>query len=253
LTAARNAYQRGRELFDKGLIPSSGLSSARERLAAAERALAAARVEVQATVEERAARDAIDARRARLQSESRISQAEQELKAARQAHELVKQRFEIGTARTEDLAETQARLAAAEHLVATAIAEHDLTQEEIALRQQRMDELRRLVQKLESVNARYALERGGDVDRLLREVPAVQDPGAQAQAGDILSIEISGEPELPRGYRVDANGAIRLPLIGAITVSGLTAAQVREAVARELQQRRLGEGKTVTVTLRRPQ
>jgi beta-lactamase regulating signal transducer with metallopeptidase domain len=245
LDVARAEHERSQQAFAIGRLSSSGLREAQERLAAAERALAAAAAEVQATAEEAAARDTLDARRGRLQSESRIRQAELELMAAQESLQAIEERVDIGAERRETLAEARTRMAAAAERLTAARAEFDLTQEEIALRQMRTAALRHLVSETAAQHARVlqaADERSS----------VVMDAAAQAQPGDILSIEIAGEPDLPRAYRVDSEGAIRLPLMGAIQVAGLTTQQVRDAMTEVLKQRQLGEGRSIAVTLRRP-
>jgi hypothetical protein len=89
-------------------------------------------------------------------------------------------------------------------------------------------------------------------ERLLSSSAPVDDANATVRAGDVLVIEIAGEPDLPRVYAVDSGGAVRLPLIGNIAVMNLKAAQVRDAVVRALTERRLAGKPAVTVTLRRP-
>lgn len=86
------------------------------------------------------------------------------------------------------------------------------------------------------------------VERKTESLPALAPEPApsteyQIGYGDLLAITVFGRPELgsvssggaaavgtgrPTGSRVDENGAVRLPLIGNISVLGLTAAQVEE-------------------------
>lgn len=245
LDVARAEHERSQQAFSIGRLGSSGLREAQERLAVAERELAAAAVEVQATAEEAAARDTLDARRGRLQSESRIRQAELELMAAQESLQAIEERVDIGAERRETLAEAKTRMAGAAERLRTARAEFDLTQEEIALRQMRTAALRRLVSETADQHAR-ALQAADERSSI------VMDAAAQAQPGDILSIEIAGEPDIPRTYRVDQNGTIRLPLVGMIPVAGLTTQAVRDRLSEVLKQRQLGEGRSVTVVLRRP-
>jgi hypothetical protein len=90
--------------------------------------------------------------------------------------------------------------------------------------------------------------------QLLDEANAVPvtDEKATVQAGDVLRVTIGGEPDLPQAYKVSTEGTIRLPFLGAIKVLGLTAAQSREAVGRQLTERRLGSASLVQVTIFRP-
>ena len=91
---------------------------------------------------------------------------------------------------------------------------------------------------------------GGELEYAL--TTELTDESARAQERDVLVIRISGESQLPTSYRVDTDGAIRLPLLGTVQVRGLTATQVRTAVSDMLADRQLARGATITVTLRRP-
>jgi len=88
--------------------------------------------------------------------------------------------------------------------------------------------------------------------RLLTSSAPVTDANETVRTGDLLVIEIAGEPDLRRIYVVSDTGVIRLPLIGTVPVLGLTAAQVGEAVGNELSKRQLAGDRVVTVGLRRP-
>jgi protein involved in polysaccharide export with SLBB domain len=77
------------------------------------------------------------------------------------------------------------------------------------------------------------------------------DAAEKVQPTDLLVIEIRGEPDLPVNYTVRADGTIRLPFLGSITVEGQTAAQVRESIGKVLSDRKLGSVSQVTVTHRR--
>jgi TonB family protein len=79
----------------------------------------------------------------------------------------------------------------------------------------------------------------------------VTDQSAQVRAGDLLVIDIAGEDQLPRWYVVDTGGMVRLPLIGRLTVVDLTASQARDAIARALADRKLADGRAVTVVIHR--
>jgi protein involved in polysaccharide export with SLBB domain len=116
--------------------------------------------------------------------------------------------------------------------------------------QVQIEELARKLAELESLfaargDARYALA------EKVRTEP-VANPNEPVRAGDLLVIEIAGEPDLPREYEVRTDGSIRLPLIGSVRVLGSTAAQVRDAVAKLITDRGLGKSPGVAVSLRRP-
>jgi protein involved in polysaccharide export with SLBB domain len=123
----------------------------------------------------------------------------------------------------------------------------------------RLEEIRRTTeqQAKQSTGAAIAAETESRLraamasERLLASSAPVAAAKETARAGDLLVIDIAGEPDLPRVYVVADNGAIRLPLIGDVPVLGLTTAQVREAVIRELTSRQLAGNPVVTVALRR--
>jgi polysaccharide export outer membrane protein len=49
--------------------------------------------------------------------------------------------------------------------------------------------------------------------------------------GDVMSVNIFGEPDLSGEHHVSSDGTIRLPLVGTLPVSGLTAEEANERVA----------------------
>ena len=85
-----------------------------------------------------------------------------------------------------------------------------------------------------------------------KDLTPIADDKATVVSGDVLRVTIGGEPDLPSMYKVTTEGTIRLPFLGAIKVVGLTSAQVREAVGKQLSDRRLGSASNVQVSLLRP-
>lgn len=245
LEAAQQQLARVQELRDRGLVSDAERREAEARVRAAERALMRVSAELHATANEAAMRDRIDIRRANTQAQLRVQQAEIELQRARQMLERMKNRFEVGTVGPEALAEAQAAARAAEQQMQAVQVEYELTQEETAIRRARTESLQQLAKELEAMRARYALSAGRDLPA------AVKDPNARAQQGDIVGLEIEGEPSLPRSYRVDSDGSITLPLLGKLKVEGLTASQIGEAVETLLRDRQLGAGKRAKATLHR--
>lgn len=78
--------------------------------------------------------------------------------------------------------------------------------------------------------------------------PAVPDPPPatldyQVGSGDILNILVYNRPDMSsgskvegaKGSRVDGSGNIHLPLVGAISVAGMTVSQIRETVEAALR------------------
>jgi TonB family protein len=81
----------------------------------------------------------------------------------------------------------------------------------------------------------------------------VTNPAALIQRGDTLEIVIEGEDQLPRRYRVSADGTIRLPLVGSVGLVDITATQARDWIRKMLTERQLAQGRAVSVTIHRPQ
>ncbi len=131
--------------------------------------------------------------------------------------------------------------------------------EALALRDQKTPDLHPmplidLTPSLEELQNEFR-RRVREVNRLSRSLvnmPPAAAANATARTGDVLSIDIEGESALPRGYEVDADGTIRLPLIGSIRVEGLTSARIQDVVTKELSDRRLATDRRVTATLHRP-
>jgi beta-lactamase regulating signal transducer with metallopeptidase domain len=133
------------------------------------------------------------------------------------------------------------------------------------------DELKQLAMRLEQAarakrvdaDALATAERATMVERLRQEVQARSErlrevaPEGQPVAanepvrvGDYLRIDIEGE-EMRMNYRVGDEGTIKMPLIGPIKVVGLTAAQVRDAIGKQLVAHKLKTVEQVKVTLTR--
>ncbi|HUL74943.1 MAG TPA: M56 family metallopeptidase [Vicinamibacterales bacterium] len=85
----------------------------------------------------------------------------------------------------------------------------------------------------ESAALRSALEAADDQTTPIRE-------------GDLLDIQVIGEPELA-AVRVEPGGTIRLPFLPAITVGGLTLGQAGEAIVKQLAERHLASSPRVSV------
>ena len=226
LAAARRRYEEARQLFEKGLTSRTQLLEAEAALAKLQ-----ARGNADATA-------AIELQRAK----------EQLARAA--------QLVEKGLMTARDLAALEVQVANAEQrLLASRTAER--TRDVRAAAEANTADARRLHQLLAERTAAVAHEQDAALlERLSRltvdieaQAVAATEP---ARVGDTLRITIEGEPELPSSYRVRDDGTIRLPFVGVLKVSGLTAAQVREAVGKQLSDRKLGSVSQVRVTLARP-
>lgn len=65
-------------------------------------------------------------------------------------------------------------------------------------------------------------------------VPVVKYPSYLIGPGDLLSITVYGEKDLPTNYLVDSNGAIVFPLVGEIKSEGLTQSDLGTRLASAL-------------------
>lgn len=228
LQAAEQEIERTRRLVETGLASESRLLEQQAQVARIQTAMRQAELEMARQRQEMQLR----LRELRLRDEygEQVRDLETALAAARA-------RGEIGTrgAAAED----------AEARVAELRAELERSQRAM---EAQVETARR---NLEVAAARS--ERGEAEYALIAEATEeVTDANALVQERDILVIRISGESQLPTSYRVDADGAIRLPLLGTVLVRGLTAAGVQTAVSDMLADRQLARGATITVTLRRP-
>ncbi|MBP1598267.1 MAG: peptidase BlaR1 [Acidobacteria bacterium] len=217
------------------------------------------------------------------QLEAEIAELETALKLARERYERVKQLVQVGLESTQTLVETEAELGKLERQIVAArqggqfrelllsgqaerraeIAEMERALLEIGTavpeerRRAAAEQARRDARSFDVSDAgmearRKAAEAAERDLRLLTSSAPVTDANETVRTGDLLVIEIAGEPDLRRIYVVSDTGVIRLPLIGTVPVLGLTAAQVGEAVGNELSKRQLAGDRVVTVGLRRP-
>ena len=94
---------------------------------------------------------------------------------------------------------------------------------------------------------------GADTGRMTVAFRAMAplDPDATVQALDQLTIAVAGEPDLPTGFTVSADGAIRFPFLGSIRVQGSTASQVQSVIQKLIADKGLAQNPSVTVSVRR--
>ncbi|HET9931641.1 MAG TPA: polysaccharide biosynthesis/export family protein [Polyangiaceae bacterium] len=69
-------------------------------------------------------------------------------------------------------------------------------------------------------------------------------------AGDVLTIEIVGEKELPREYQVASDGSIDVPYVHAVKVGGLDPHQVAELVRKALIEAKVLTDPSVIVSVK---
>jgi polysaccharide export outer membrane protein len=89
--------------------------------------------------------------------------------------------------------------------------------------------------------AAYAQAPAETVRRARRVVAAggaerAEDGPYRLDSGDRLRVVVFGQDALSNNYLVDADGAVHLPLIGAVPARGLTTTQLSNAIAGRLKQ-----------------
>jgi hypothetical protein len=230
----------------------------------------------------------IETARSEKELKNQTLKTQLELEQLKKTLDTMKRRVEVGTANPSEIeqlvlqirqAETQLQDLRESHDLET--AKHDLRQRELEQndvyerRRAEADQLRRKIEGLErertdrdvererqlerlrqaqelDARARVTYERANAefADRLTENLP-VRPDGERVRIGDVMSVEISGEPDLPRMYTVQSSGTIRLPLIGAIRAEGSTAEQVAKDLRSLLASRQLGDREVVVHTHRR--
>ncbi|MCW2285381.1 polysaccharide export outer membrane protein [Rhodoblastus acidophilus] len=80
-------------------------------------------------------------------------------------------------------------------------------------------------------------------------------PPYRIHPGDVIEVSVAGLPELNMRNRVQPDGAVAFPLIGALTVAGLSTEELRQAVqarfARKVYRRRSPDGRELLVVIQR--
>lgn len=238
---AANAYREAQEQFRKGLITNARLQEYEIALRRAEAAgdpQARAKIDL-AEAEQRLARSKA------LYEKGLLNEAQY-----REAELVYRKMLAGGDRMAEaqlDMEAARIRLERASELARKGlIADKELEQakREVQDIQQRLVDRRVEVTK-EPVDRRVEVtteSRRGSM------TPAA-DQNQAVKRGDILRVTIQGEPDLPTTYEVTADGTIRIPFLGVTKVAGLTAADVRTAVGKQLADKRLGAADRVTVTL----
>jgi polysaccharide export outer membrane protein len=83
--------------------------------------------------------------------------------------------------------------------------------------------------------AAYAMAQPGDAASARAAKPFADRPYT-LDAGDKLRVVVFGQDSLSNSYTVGADGAVTLPLIGAVSARGLTTTQLSGAIASKLKQ-----------------
>ena len=213
------------------------------------------------------ARSALEMARAEANAQSQIKMLETRLDAERQMYERTKRQAELGLISPTALVELRANMTLLEEQIAAARRDLTFALQDLELRRREIHErgeLDRLTVDVErqlresrserlKVAERDAL---GALDRKIRAELMLHntvEAGADEpiRSGDMLLIEISGEPDVPRAYVVHADGTIKLPLSAPLRVEGSTARQVQQDLVKQLLSRGL-PNPSAEVIVRRP-
>lgn len=71
------------------------------------------------------------------------------------------------------------------------------------------------------------------VRAITQPVPAPED--LPLQPGDMISVEVAGEPQLSGAYYVDPRGTVDLPMVGSVPAAGRTAAVLTDEITGRLE------------------
>jgi beta-lactamase regulating signal transducer with metallopeptidase domain len=202
---------------------------------------------------------------ARLESRYRAETLalQAELTALADQRARMKRQVEVGTLNPTELNQVEQQLRMLEQRLRALSTEHELDRRELELRRQQSEQMRELERAMvENERAersvRSAAERAREIvaDRRTTAESVVGQAAPLGReepirAGDVLVIDIHGEPDVPRAYTVAADGTIRLPLSRPMRVAGLTAAGVEQEIVKRLSARGL-ERVAAEVMPRRP-
>ncbi len=76
-----------------------------------------------------------------------------------------------------------------------------------------------------------------------------QETALRIGAGDMVQVTVFDTPELSAKLRVNADGAVELPVAGSVAVSGMTPQEAGDAIARHLKDAQIMIDPRVTVTI----
>jgi len=221
--------------------------------------LTAASYAEQKAEELRKALQALEVERLDSQLKLQLAELSAQLEPMRKQLERMKQQVERGVMSPTDLGQLEAQITVLQQKMVAARTERALHAKELELRaaqhqqhaelSRKMEEYATMKRLFDEQAAASAGERPATGASILSGTVEVA-AGERVRAGDVLTIEIRGEPDVPHAYSVRENGAIKLPLSPPLRVQGLTAQEVAQAVTKQLTARGL-EGSAVVVHLRR--
>ena len=226
---------RLRSLFEKGLVSEQQL---REVQAAVAKSEAAGNPEALQKLELQAALEKL-AKSQKLVEKGLISQ--RDLAAVEEELKQLARRLEEVRAKRQEVAPEAAQAANAKELYALLAQRKTTVSEQAAAK----DQLTRAAteQLMRAVELRSERAR----EEAAGQPVAANEP---VRVGDYLRVDVEGE-DMRMNYRVGDEGTIKMPLIGPIKVVGLTAAQVRDAIGKQLVAHKLKTVEQVKVTVTR--
>ncbi len=77
--------------------------------------------------------------------------------------------------------------------------------------------------------------------------PMIKSPDTKVRAGDVVTVEVRGQPDLNRSCVIRPDGKITLVLLGDQSVTGMNATEMREKLTRLYSEYIIGPDVTVTI------
>lgn len=75
------------------------------------------------------------------------------------------------------------------------------------------------------------------------------DPSYRLTAGDSVTVNVYGEPDMSAAQRLDTTGILRLPMIGEVTLGGLTVREAEANLESLYKERELLKSPLVTISV----
>jgi beta-lactamase regulating signal transducer with metallopeptidase domain len=245
---ARQRIEEIRKLHEKGLVSHLRLQEMEAALATAQahgnvEAMAAARLK-EAQIKLARSKELVEkglmSTGQFAEIEAVVKSLEQRVRDSRLPHEALANAARDAQTQAADTARLLSQVQAAQR------ASREAAAEAAAAAQQDQAKLRaELAQRLDRVAREVEAQHRAVVSTVIGATEPVK-------VGDIVRVAIDGEPDLPPNYTVRADGTIRLLFVGSIKVVGLTTVQVRDAIGRQLADRKLGSASQVKVSVSRP-
>jgi beta-lactamase regulating signal transducer with metallopeptidase domain len=241
LDGLQQQHIRLKQLHEKGLVTAEVLEQLEQRMREVELSMKQAREQMELQISDLMRSQQALASTKLLEEQALVRQALAEYATAQQLSEIDKTRLLELLAQARETRERQ-------------LSREQQSELERQMRgyQQAVEAYKRALDQGSEPRVREAR---GRAEELLREsgMRAAAGPVIGAtetiRSGDVLSVEISGEDDLPP-YYVRSDGTVRLPILGAIKVAGLTTEQARQTIAKQVS--RVNASAKVGVSVQRP-